>query len=169
MARHIRSYLRKIWVKVSEGEEMIILTKDFAAVHQACNKARKNHLMIGITCDTGTGKTTALEVYSRQKHVFYVVYDKTMKAKQVFIQLLREMGIAFEGGIHDMVNMAADEINTLSKPVIIIDEAGKLTHNMILYLHVLRDKTIKNCGIVLAGMPYFHANILKNANKQKEG
>ncbi len=160
---------KKIWVKVSEGREIVIQTRDFTAVHYACNKARTNHLMVGITGDTGTGKTTALEVYSRRKNVYHIVYDKTMKAKQFFVDLLREMGIAFEGNIHEMVNRAADELNTQSNPLIIIDEAGKLTHNMILYMHVLRDKTLKNCGIVLAGMPYFQSNLIKNANKGKEG
>lgn len=159
----------KIWVRVSEGEEMIISTKDFTAVHQACGKARTNHLMIGITGDTGTGKTTALEVYSRRKNVYYLVYDATMRAKQFFIQLLREMGISFEGSLHDMVNRAADELNTISRPLIIIDESGKLNQNMILYLHVLRDKTSKNCGIILGGMPYFYTNLVKKANKQREG
>jgi hypothetical protein len=40
---------------------------------------------------------------------------------------------------------------------------------MILYLHVLRDKTIKNCGILLGGMPYFKTNLIKYSNKEKEG
>lgn len=79
------------------------------------------------------------------------------------------MGISFEGSIHDMVNRIADEINTMSSPLIIIDESGKITHSMIMYLQVLRDKTIKNCGIVLGGMPYFKSTLIKNSTKQKEG
>jgi len=79
------------------------------------------------------------------------------------------MGISYEGNINSMLNKIADELNTLSSPLLIIDEAGKLTHTMILYLHVLRDKTIKNCGIILSGMPYFKSNIYKFSNKQKEG
>ena len=125
--------------------------------------------MIGITGDTGTGKTTALTTFATRKNVFYVSYDKTMKPKQFFTALLREMGIDFDGSINEMVNRIAEELNTIASTLVIIDEAGKITHTMILYLHVLRDKTVKNCGIVLGGMPYFKANLLKLSNKQKEG
>lgn len=161
---------RKIWIKVSTADEPeLFKTADYSACFAACNSAKKNKFMIGITGDTGTGKTTALTQFAMRPNVFYVPYDKTMKPKQFFIALLREMGVAFEGSIHDMVNTIADQLNTLNNPLVIIDEAGKITHSMILYLHVLRDKTRKNCGFVLAGMHYFRTNLIKLSHKQKEG
>lgn len=144
-------------------------TSDFKSCVSACNNARKHHFMIGITGDTGMGKTTALETYASKKNTFYVAYDKTMKPKQFFVTLLKEMAIQFDGSINEMVTRIAEELNTLTAPLVIIDEAGKITHTMILYLHVLRDKTKKNCGIVLGGMPYFKSNLIKFSNKQKEG
>ena len=161
---------RKIWLRVNDKDaQKLFTTNDFKTVQKTCEYAQKNHAMLGLTADTGLGKTTALTAYSMRKNVFYVPYDKTMAPKHFFTALLREMGIAFEGNIHQLVNKIADELNTLSNPLLIIDEAGKITHTMILYLHVLRDKTIKNCGIVLAGMPYFQSNLTKMASKQKEG
>ncbi len=162
---------RKVWNKVSNVQQVnnLFETTDFKACFNACEAARKHHLMVGIIGDTGLGKTTALEAYSSRKNVFYVAYDKTMKPKQFFIALLREMGISFEGSINEMVNRIAEELNIISSPLVIIDEAGKITHTMILYLHVLRDKTNKNCGIALGGMPYFKSNLIKLSNKEKEG
>lgn len=162
---------RKVWNKVSSVQTIsdVFETTDFKACTNACDAAKKHHLMVGIIGDTGMGKTTTLEAYAQRKNVFYVVYDKTMKPKQFFIALLREMGISFEGSINEMVNRIADELNTISNPLLIIDEAGKIIQTMILYLHVLRDKTHKNCGIVLGGMPYFKSNLIKFSNKEKEG
>ncbi len=161
---------RKIWNKVSDANTPgIFKTTDFSTCTKACEAAQKNRLMVGLIADTGMGKTTALTAFSLRKNVFYLVYDKTMAPKHFFAALLKEMGIAFEGTIHQMVNKIADELNTLSNPLVIIDEAGKISHTMILYLHVLRDKTLKNCGIVLAGMPYFKSNMAKFSNKGKEG
>ena len=71
--------------------------------------------------------------------------------------------------MNEMINRAADELNRLDNPLLIIDEAGKLNHTMILYLHVLRDKVRNNCGIVLAGMPYFKTNLQHYADREKEG
>ena len=161
---------KKIWNKVSDINTLsLVKTVDFSTCEKLCKSAQANHFMIGLVSDTGMGKSTALNAYSLRRNVFYVVYDKTMAPKHFFLALLREMGIPFEGNINAMINRIADELNTISSPLIIIDEAGKLTHTMILYLHVLRDKTVKNCGVVLAGMPYFKSNLVKLSNKQKEG
>lgn len=161
---------RKVWNKVRDVTTPgIFKTADYVTSTRVCEAAKKHHLMIGLIGDTGLGKTTALTAFSLRKNVFYVSYDKTMRPKQFFNSLLREMSISFEGSINEMVSRIADELNTLSSPLLIVDEAGKLTHTMILFLHVLRDKTLKNCGIVLGGMPYFRDNLIKFSNKRKEG
>jgi len=161
---------RKLWNKVNDPNSIsLVRTADYATCEKVCSLAQKNHFMIGLSADTGMGKTTALNAYSLRKNVFFIGYEKSMAPRHFFVALLREMGIQFEGNINEMINRIADELTTINSPLLIIDESGKLTHTMILYLHVLRDKTIKNCGIVLAGMPYFRNNLIKFSNKQKEG
>lgn len=144
-------------------------TTDFVSAFKICDKARKYHFMVGLIADTGMGKTTAISAYSRRKNVFYVCYDKTMNPRQFFLALLRELAYPFESNLNEMINRAADELNKLENPLLIIDEAGKLNQTMILYLHVLRDKIKGNCGVILAGMPYFKDNLLKMSAKEKEG
>ncbi|WP_295714181.1 AAA family ATPase [Mucilaginibacter sp.] len=162
---------QKIWNKVGRINDLKIFhTKDFKAVEDLCTFSRNNFFMTGLIADTGMGKTTALTSYShRTKETFYVSYDKTMKPRQFFAALLKEMSIQFDGSINEMVNRIADELNVMESPLVIIDEAGKITHTMIVYLQVLKDKTPLSCGYVLAGMPYFKTNLIKFANKQKEG
>lgn len=144
-------------------------TADFAAVRNLCEKAKANHFMAGLTGDTGTGKTTALKAFARNENVFYIYYDSNMRPKHFFYELGRLLGYDFEGNMYELVNRASETLNGLNSPLIIIDEASKLTDPMLMALHVLRDKTLNNCGIVLAGMPYFRANLIKKANKQKVG
>jgi DNA transposition AAA+ family ATPase len=161
---------RKLWNVVSNGKNsMLIHTRDHEVMKQALKICREKKFMIGITGDTGTGKTTSLKLLNRQRNTYYVTYEKSMKAKQFFAAILKELGVLFEGNIHEMVSRIAEELNVKPNPVLIIDEAGKITHLSMLYLHVLRDKTIDNCGILLAGMPYFKSNLEKNSSKQKEG
>lgn len=162
--------LLRIWNFVTfNNVENLCSTADFVSTFKLCDKARKYHFMVGLTADTGMGKTTAVTAYARQRNVFYLCYDKTMNPRQFFVRLLRELAYPFDGNMNEMISRAADELNRLDSPLLIIDEAGKLNHTMILYLHVLRDKTRSNCGIVLAGMPYFKTNMQHYADREKEG
>lgn len=144
-------------------------TSDFQTVQDLCDTAKKHHLMIGLIGDTGTGKSTALTYYGNRKNVYRVTFEKSMNPKQFYTTLLRELGVDFEGNINALINRAAAELNAKESPLIIIDEAGKITHSVLLYLHDLREKTKAGCGIVLAGMPYFKTNLQKFASKGKEG
>ena len=162
--------LLRIWNFVNrDNVANLYNSSDFVSAFQLCEKARKYHFMVGLTADTGMGKTTTLTAYSRQKNVFYVCYDKTMNPRQFFVTLLRELSYPFDGNLNEMINRAAEILNEVDAPLLIIDEAGKLNQTMILYLHVLRDKTKDNCGIILAGMPYFKVNIQHYADQEKEG
>lgn len=163
MVRKLQSLIK------SETAGSIYETADFAAVMNLCDKARKHRLMIGLTGDTGTGKTTSLTAYSRNRNTYRITFEKSMNPKQFFTSLLREMGVDFAGNINAMINRAADELNSKDEPLLIIDEAGKVTHPVLLYLHDLREKTKGNCGVVLAGMPYFRENLKKGALRGKEG
>ena len=68
-----------------------------------------------------------------------------------------------------MIEKASEILNSKNTPLLIVDEAGKLSPALLLYLHDLRDNTIGHAGIVLAGVDYFKANLLKAVTKQKEG
>lgn len=162
--------LLKVWDYVRPiNPAKMYTTSDYNAVVNACNQAKKNHFMVGLLADTGMGKTTSLKTYARAENVYYIYYDSNMRPKHFFAHLGRLLGYDFEGNMYEMVNKACDTLNTQKSPVILIDEASKLTDAMLYALHVLRDKTMHNCGIVLAGMPYFRANLVKKANKQKVG
>ena len=148
----------------------IFATRDFDSIQRACTMSQDHRLMTGIIADTGMGKTTAINEFAANgKNVFTVTVDKTMNAKRFFAVLLGCMGVSFDGSIYEIMQRITETVNALEKPLIIIDEAGKLTHTMILYLHVLRERTKGNAGIVLVGMPYFRLNLEKYSSRQKEG
>jgi len=145
-------------------------TIDFNSVQSLCNKAKDNKLMIGLIADTGQGKTTSLKAYkAANSNVCMVTVDKTMNAKRLYLKILSELGVQFDGNIHDVMLKIAQELNRLDNPVLIVDEAGKMNHVMMLYMHDLREYTRANCAIVLAGMPYFKKNLVRFSEKQKEG
>ncbi len=144
-------------------------TKDLQSVIDQCEMTCRHKLMTGLTADTGMGKTTSLRAYASRKNVFMVTVDKTMNAKRFFLKIANVLGVAFDGNIHDVMLKIASRLNEMENPLLIIDEAGKLNHVMMLYMHDLREYTRGNCGILLAGMPYFKSRLAMFAEKQKEG
>lgn len=163
MAQKIKSFID------GRKAEDLYQSYDLIDICRACSTAREHHFMIGILADTGIGKTTSLRFYSRQKNVFYVSFYKSMTAPQFFEELLREMAISYAGNLHNMINRVVEELNKKENPLVIIDEASIINRNMMLYLRELRDKTVSNCGIILAGMPYFKEKLVKYADGHKEG
>jgi DNA transposition AAA+ family ATPase len=160
----------KIWNHVRTSPvAKLFNTADYNDIIALCSEAKENHYMSGLTADYGMGKTTALKSFSRQENVFYVYYDINMKPRHFFYELGRQLGYDYDANVYDQVKRACETLNTLNNPLIIIDEASKLNDKMLMTLHVVRDKTINNCGMVLAGMPYFKTNLVKFANKQKVG
>jgi Uncharacterized ATPase, putative transposase len=144
-------------------------SNDFRSVFNQCEITRTHKLMTGLIADTGMGKTTSLKAYSQNENVFMITVDKTVNAKGLLLKILEALGVSYNSNAHDVMQKIASELNSLENPLLIIDEAGKLNHVMMLYLHDLREYTKDNCGIVLAGMPYFKNRLIKFSDKQKEG
>lgn len=164
----------KMWLKVwnavrPQKTPQLYTTSDFSAIEKLCEKARVNHLMVGLLGDTGMGKTVSLEVLSRRENTFYIYYNSSMRPRHFFYELGKLLGYDYEGPMYEMINRVCDTLNSMDAPLIMVDEAGKLSDTMLMNLHILRDRTMHNCGILLAGMPYFRANLEKKSVKQKVG
>ncbi|WP_312339523.1 ATP-binding protein [Sphingobacterium sp.] len=160
---------KKVWNYVKPKSVGVTLnTVDLQDIERMSEKARKYKLMLGLIGDTGMGKTVALESISRKENTFYLYFDN-QRPKQFFYQLGKLLGYDFEGSVYDMISRACEVLNTLDSPLLMVDEAGKISDTILMHLHVLRDRTMQNCGIVLAGMPYFKMNLENRIKKQKIG
>lgn len=160
----------KIWNAIADNESGVIETRNFQNIFDACALAKSHHKMIGIVGSTGFGKSTALrEFYAASENTYLITCQKTMSAKQFLQQLLREMGISFNGTVFHIVERLAEELNKQDSPLILIDEAGKLSMRTMEYLHDLRDATKSNAGIVMVGVEYFRENLKTAAQRNKEG
>ena len=157
-------------LKTTSDDYKLVRTANFNTVMLLCEDATKRRAMYGLIGCTGAGKTTALkQFYSTQKNVFYIACKNIMNRKQFFASLLKELGINFYGTVYDMVTRIEDEFKILENPLLIIDEAGKLSHTLLLDLHDLRNSTMNNLGIILSGCEYFKENLEKGVRKDKQG
>ncbi len=161
---------RKVWNLVNpENAGGLYNTRDYETIVNACNAARSVKYMVGITADTGMGKTTCLSAYAMRPNVFYYYLDGTVTPRIFLKDMLRIMGVKFEGTLNAMLNRIAEELNTIANPIVMVDECGKMSAKMMLLLHSLRDKTIGNAGFVLAGMPSWQSDLCRAVDRGKSG
>jgi hypothetical protein len=148
----------------------IMGTSNYNAIQSICKSTQLASHMNAIIGFTGAGKSTALYDYYRNGgNVYYIECKNSMNRKQFLHAVLAEMGINYLGSVYDMVKQICDYLNTQNKPLLIIDEAGKVSTNILLDLHDIRNSTFHNAGIIMAGCEYFQRDVQKAVNKEKIG
>ncbi|QTE39507.1 AAA family ATPase [Mucilaginibacter gossypii] len=148
----------------------ILGTSNYNSVQSICQKSQAHSLMNAVIGYTGAGKTTALYDYYRAgRNVYYVECKNSMNRRQFLHSVLLEMGINYLGSVYDMVKQIIEQLNSQTKPLVIIDEAGKVSTNVLLDLHDIRNGTMYNAGIILAGCEYFQRDMEKAVTKEKPG
>lgn len=178
----ISNIINEFWERVNEKtlikiksffktrDWTIVETTNFLTIQDNCNEARTRKMMVGIVGYTGAGKTTALRYcYENNQNTFLVTCGRTMRTKQFLAEILRSMGITFVASDYEMVRTIIDELNKLNEPLLIIDEASKLSPNALMYIQDIWDGIETNSGLVLAGVEYLLNNIKKGAERNKIG
>lgn len=148
----------------------VVATYNFTAIHDACIEARAFKKMIGIVGYSGAGKTTALHYYyQKNAETYLVTCGRAMRTKQLLSEILKSLGVNYLASDFEMVRMIIDELNKKESPLLLIDEASKLSPNALMYLQDIWDGIEDNGGIILAGVEYLLSNIKKGAEKNKIG
>jgi len=148
----------------------LVATSNYNSIQTICQKTQAHSQLNALIGYTGSGKTTGLyDYYMSAPNVYYMQCKNSMNRRQFLSALLAEMGINFIGSTYEMVKQICDLLNSQKKPLVIIDEAGKVSTNVLLDLHDIRNETLYSAGIIIAGCEYFQRNIEKAVTKDKTG
>lgn len=148
----------------------VIETANFLIIQESCINARKRKMMTGIIGFSGAGKTTALQsYYSNNTNTFMITCARTMRTKQFLGEILKSLGVNYIASDYEMVKMIIEVLNKKENPLLIIDEASKLSPNALMYVQDIWDGIEHNAGIVLAGVEYLFDNLKKGADRNKIG
>lgn len=160
--------------KISDlNREFDMDTSCLSTIIQACSEAQEFSRMTAILADPGVGKSQALEYYAKRNKNVYYINNMLMSPKDLFGVILKSIGFKNmhrETNIYHLIDSIVYYLSeSPGKHLIILDEAGRLTHKTLLHLHDLRNALMKNTGIILAAPGYFRTDIYRDAEAQMIG
>lgn len=168
MWQNIAFYLgvgnEKAWVICEE-------TRNFKKISRICIDAQSNCHARAISGGPGLSKSLALQKYSHtNKNVFYVQCGEYW-SKGVFLEKVKSsIGLTpFGNTLPEMVDDIVNALKKSYKPLLIIDEADKLSDRILQFFIAFYNETKSGCGFVVAGSKFFKSNILNGVQRNKRG
>lgn len=145
-------------------------THNYVVITKLCEDARLGKRFMAIAGYTGAGKTTALRRYAQDTPDTFYVLGTVLHSKRTFVDSVqRAMGISAGGSISEMMNAIVDKLNSANAPLLIVDDAGKLSHTCLRLLQVIYDQTEFSAGLVIAGTEFLKEEIDRNARRNTLG
>lgn len=133
-------------------------------------EASKGMSWNGIVCDlSDIGKTHTAKVFIRENKNSYYIDCSRCKTRNRFIKAIaKELGV--NGDSNDsMLENCIDHINTLYKPMLILDEAGDLAYEAFLEIKSLINGVEGNCSVFLLGANGLKKKMERAKNSNKVG
>lgn len=150
-----------------------VVVKDIANYQELAHlfdDSRQYAMTFGIIGNAGWGKTcTALED-NDNPNTFLIRCNDAHDRRNFLQDLLTQMGLEdSEYSINKMMAKVITHVRKLDHPVIKIDEADKLSDNVLYFFISLYNSLEGECGLVMTGAPYLKTRIETGAKKNKKG
>lgn len=157
------------WLKLDSWK--MVDTHNFATVKELLWEAQEYSRFFGIVGESGYGKTAALRAYkSTNPNCYYMLSDVLMTSKKNFLNNVQKaLGISKGNSPADMLEAIVEKLNSTDRPLLIIDDAGKLNDSNLRIIQLIYDRTERSCGIIMAGTPFLKDVLEKGITRNKMG
>lgn len=164
-----RSVAAQIGVKYTKWN--IVETRNYKALTSIFQDAQENALVLAVCGEAGTGKTLTGKAYSETHKNVYLLGCSEYWNRKIFLQeLLRVMGKNPAGDtVGDMVLDVVNELKRKDSPLIILDEADKLSDQVLFFFITFYNKLEDYCGIVMMATDYLEKKIRRGLRLNKKG
>lgn len=133
--------------------------------------AKAESLVLAVTGFAGSGKTEAIKRYaSENRHVYHLCCSEYWNRRTFMSKLLQCMGVDFTGStVSDMMDDIIDTLKRVEKPLVVLDEADKLSDQVLYFFISLYNQLEDHCGIMLCATDYLEKRIKKGLRIRRKG
>lgn len=149
----------------------VVETRDFKTVSKLLADAQQYHNVFAITGEAGSGKSVALRNYANNnKRAHLLQCNEYWNRKYFLAELLTSMGRDCSGlTVSEMMQEVVRVLKKQDSPLIIMDEADKLSDQVLYFFITLYNQLEDHCGIVLAATDHLDKRIKKGLRLNKKG
>jgi DNA transposition AAA+ family ATPase len=146
-------------------------TKNYKELMTYYTDAQENSLVLAITGMAGTGKTFAAKQYAAShKRVYMLCCNEFWNRKLFLMELLTIMGKDYTGcTVGEMMHTIVSELKKQEAPLLILDEADKLSDQVLYFFITLYNQLEEECGIVLQATNHLEKRLMKGIRLNKKG
>ena len=164
-----RSIAAQIGVKQTRWN--IVETRNYKALSEIFADAQENDLVLAVCGEAGTGKSLTAAHYGAENPNVYVLACSEYWNRKTFLrELLRVMGKnPAVDTVGDMVDDVVMALKRCENPLIILDEADKLSDQVMFFFITFYNKLEDYCGIVLMATDYLEKKVRRGLRLNKKG
>jgi len=135
------------------------------------NDAQANSLVMAVTVDAGSGKTFTAKHYAAENaNVYHLCCNEFWNRKLFLQELLAAMGRDYTGyTVGEMMSEAVRNLKKQDSPLVILDEADKLTDQVLFFFITLYNQLDGECGILLTATDHLDKRLRKGLKLNKRG
>lgn len=145
-------------------------TPVYRMIWQQLDYCRKNGLA-GIFCDEkGIGKSHVAKMFARaHSNVAYVDCSQAKTKRELIREIARKFGFDYRGKLSEVRRTLTDNILTLDKPLLILDEVGDVSYEAFLEIKSLWNSVEYVCGFYMMGANGLRVKINRQIDNRKVG
>lgn len=148
-----------------------VATRDFTTLMRILGDVKDNALVMAVTGDAGSGKTFALKQYTEtNKQVYMLCCNEYWNRKAFLNELLQAMGRDASGlTVNDMMLEAVRYLKMQESPLLILDEADKLSDKVLYFFISLYNALEGECGMLMVATSHLELRIRKGVKANRKG
>ncbi|MDX9703899.1 MAG: ATP-binding protein [Candidatus Auribacterota bacterium] len=146
-------------------------TRDFRILSALLADARENSNVFAVTGDAGSGKSFALRTFANENRRVYLLSCNEYWNRKMFLQeLLSAMGRDYSGfTVGEMMFEVVSNLKKQDSPLVIMDEADKLSDQVLYFFITIYNQLEDHCGIMLVATSHLEKRIKRGIKLNKKG
>lgn len=158
-------------IGVKRDEWAMVETSTSKELTQMLTYAQEDSMVFAVTGSSGCGKSATLKRYEEENTEVYVLSCSEYWArKQFLVELAQCMGKDVSGmTVGDMMNDIVKDLKSKNFPLIVMDEADKLSDQVLYFFITLYNKLEEHCGIILVATDHLEKKIRSGVRHSRKG